>query len=264
MATLTYNPNETPDGELTAEEQDSLAVGEKAIAQQQELLAGKFKDAEELEKAYVELQKKFGSRNTDSEDQEESSEESSEVEDGEEEVESDENILDRLWQQGVEGKFSEEILKELNSLSPADIAKMYLEYRVGVESAGQEESDDGAISDKEAASIRGIVGGDKEYQAMVAWASENLSEDEIKAYDSVMETGDKNAVTFAVQALNSKYQEATGVEGNLLTGKAAKSTRDVFRSQAEVVRAMSDPRYDNDPAYRQDVFAKLERSNLEY
>jgi hypothetical protein len=39
---------------------------------------------------------------------------------------------------------------------------------------------------------------------------------------------------------------------------------DVFRSQAEVVRAMNDPRYDNDPAYRNDVFTKLDRSNLEW
>jgi hypothetical protein len=71
-------------------------------------------------------------------------------------------------------------------------------------------------------------------------------------------------MTFAVEALFSRYQDAVGVDGQLLTGKAASSTKDTFRSQAEVVRAMSDPRYDTDPAYRQDVFAKLERSNLDY
>ena len=55
-----------------------------------------------------------------------------------------------------------------------------------------------------------------------------------------------------------------GVEGQLFKGKPAGSNRDVFRSQAEVVQAMSDPRYDRDPAYRSDVFEKLERSNLQY
>ena len=60
MATLTYNPNEQAEGELTAEEQESLAVGEKLAEQQNELLAGKYKDAEELEKGYIELQKKLG------------------------------------------------------------------------------------------------------------------------------------------------------------------------------------------------------------
>ena len=50
----------------------------------------------------------------------------------------------------------------------------------------------------------------------------------------------------------------------MLTGKAAAETPDVFRSQAEVVQAMSDPRYDNDPAYRNDVFEKLGRSNVQF
>ena len=54
-----------------------------------------------------------------------------------------------------------------------------------------------------------------------------------------------------------------GYEGRMLTGKAARAV-DGFRSQAEVVRAMSDPRYDSDPAYRQDVYDKLERSNVQF
>jgi hypothetical protein len=53
------------------------------------------------------------------------------------------------------------------------------------------------------------------------------------------------------------------MEGELIQGKPARST-DVFRSQAELVRAMSDPRYDSDPAYRQDVIAKLEQSDLDF
>ena len=50
----------------------------------------------------------------------------------------------------------------------------------------------------------------------------------------------------------------------MLTGKAAKSTGDVFKSQAQVVKAMSDPQYDKDPAYRQEIYDKLERSNLQF
>ena len=47
----------------------------------------------------------------------------------------------------------------------------------------------------------------------------------------------------------------------MVTGKAPVQEKDVYRSQAELVAAMSDRRYDNDPAYRQDVIAKLERSD---
>jgi len=50
----------------------------------------------------------------------------------------------------------------------------------------------------------------------------------------------------------------------MLSGKAPKTSGDVFRSQAEVVAAMSDPRYDNDPAYRMDIVEKLDRSDLQF
>ena len=61
--------------------------------------------------------------------------------------------------------------------------------------------------------------------------------------------------------MKSQYENANGYEGRMVTGKAPENSRDVYRSQAELVKAMSDRRYDDDPAYRQDVMAKLDRSN---
>ena len=87
---------------------------------------------------------------------------------------------------------------------------------------------------------------------------------EIDMYDSVMESGDRNAAFFAMQALSYKYGESVGVEGKLVQGKAPTETTKGFKSQAEVVNAMQDPRYDRDPAYRQEIMAKLERSNVNF
>jgi len=254
MTTLTYNPNETPEGELTAEEQESLALGEQAMSAQEELLAGKFRDAEELEQAYIELQKKFSSRDTTEEPQQEVDEE---VDEEPTQV----SVLETLWEEGVNGKFSEETLKTIQEMAPADLAKMYLEYRAGVEKNSVEPVE---ITESDLSDLRGIAGGDDSYGDMMRWAGENLSQQEIEMYDAVMDNGDKNAMSFAVQALFNRYQDANGIEGELLTGKPASTQKDVFRSQAEVVRAMADTRYDTDPAYRQDVYAKLERSNLDY
>ena len=83
-------------------------------------------------------------------------------------------------------------------------------------------------------------------------------------YDHVMESNDPIAMFFAIRALGNSYENAVGVDGELLTGTASSTPQDVFRSQAEVVQAMSDPRYDSDPAYRQDVFEKLERSPVQF
>jgi hypothetical protein len=109
-----------------------------------------------------------------------------------------------------------------------------------------------------------MVGGKKAYQSMIGWAGQNLSEGEIQMYDSVMGKGDPSAIFFAVQALAAKYTDAVGKDGNLLTGRSASKEDNSFRSQAELVQAMSDPRYDNDPAYRRDVMNKLENSDLQF
>ena len=80
--TLTIDPTpaaevagEAEGVQLTAEEQDSLQVGEQLQEQQDSLLAGKYENAQELEKAYVELQKKLGEKSdTDTEGPEAESE----------------------------------------------------------------------------------------------------------------------------------------------------------------------------------------------
>ncbi len=83
-------------------------------------------------------------------------------------------------------------------------------------------------------------------------------------YDAVMEKGDPMACFFAVQALKYRFDDASGVEGKMLTGKAPSSGGDTYKSQAQVVEAMSDPKYDNDPAYRREVMKKLERSDVDF
>ena len=212
--TLTYNEAPTEQGELNADEQDSLAVAEANEAEQQQLLAGKFKDAQSLEQAYLALQKKLG-------------EPRDEV------------------QQTDEAEAGEEADEE-------------------VEESEEEAPTENQLTQEQADQLFKMVGGKKAYQSMITWAGQNLSEGEIQMYDSVMGKGDPSAIFFAVQALSAKYTDAVGKDGNLLTGRSANKEDSSFRSQAELVQAMSDPRYDKDPAYRQDVMRKLENSDLQF
>ena len=121
---------------------------------------------------------------------------------------------------------------------------------------------DGQLNEDQAEQLYEMVGGEQAYQSMLAWASQSLSKEEIEMYDSVMGDGNANSIFFAVQALANKYFDNVGSEGQLLTGRGAAESNAVFRSQSELVQAMNDPRYDNDPAYRSDVMAKLENSDL--
>jgi len=128
----------------------------------------------------------------------------------------------------------------------------------------QEEAVEGQLTEAQAQQLYKMVGGEKEYQSMLEWASQSLSKEEIEMYDSVMGAGNANSIYFAVQALANKYSDSVGSEGQLLTGRGSAESNAVFRSQSELVQAMSDPRYDNDPAYRSDVMAKLENSDLAF
>ena len=250
--TLTYDANEQPEGELNAEEKEALEVGEKLAEAQETLLAGKFKDAEELEKGYIELQKKLGS------EEEKSEEKVTETED-EKPDELDTSLLDSLWEEGLKGEYSKETLDKLGSTDSREMAQMYLKYR----SENQKEEQT-SLTEENITQLKGVVGGEGDYDKMMQWAGESLGEDEIKMYDAVMDKGDPLAAFFAVQALAYRFNDSRGVDGQMLQGKATTEKGDTFRSQAEVVRAMNDARYESDPAYRQDIYDKLERSNLKF
>ena len=133
------------------------------------------------------------------------------------------------------------------------------------EEAQEEETDSGKLTEQQASQLFDMVGGESSYKDMLSWAGDALSKEEIEMYDSVMADGNANAIFFAVQALNGKYTDAVGKDGQLLTGRTAAPAADnSFRSQSELVAAMSDKRYDSDPAYRSDVMRKLENSDLEF
>ncbi len=254
--TLTYDANEQAEGELSAEEQESLQVGEKLAEAQETLLAGKFKDAEDLEKGYIELQKKLGSQEKGSE--EGTTETKDEKVEEEKPKETDTAFLDTLWEESQK-EFSKDTIDKLQGMKAEEVAQMFLDYRTK-----NEPSESAQLTDENVTQLKGIVGGDQQYDDMMKWAGDNLQEKEVKMYDAVMEKGDPLAAFFAVQALTYRFKDSQGVDGQLLQGKAAPSKGDTFRSQAEVVRAMSDPKYESDPAYRQDIYDKLERSNLQF
>ena len=212
MATLTYDPTPADQPEFRESEVEALKVGEQQAAAENNMLAGKFKSPQDLEQAYLELQKKLGAPR----------DEVQTTNEGEAEAAPEE----------------EEVTEE------------------------SEESE--TLSEQQAVQLQDMCGGPKAYQDMIKWAGQNLSEQEIDMFDSVVGAGDPNSCYYAIQNLLGRYQDAVGKDGTLITGQGAVDKQDVFRSQAEVVSAMSDPRYDRDPAFRQDVYNKLERSQIQY
>ena len=162
---------ETLTDNLTPDEQDSLAVGEKIVEDQEQLLAGKYKDAAELEKAYVELQKKLGSQDEPTEEVEQTSTE----EQTEEPSLSDGATLITSANEEYnknEGKLSSETLEKFSAMSSKELVEAYLEVQntEGFE-APTEVAD---LSDSDINQVKNSVGGEAAYDNIIKWASNTL------------------------------------------------------------------------------------------
>ena len=254
---------------LTPDEQDSLQLGEQMAADQEQLLAGKYKNAEELEKAYVELQQKFGkqgdedSETTGDPESDESEENSEETEEAKENSPAVALITEASAEYYAnDNKLSPETIEKFSQMSSKDLVSAYMELQANQPAA--QESAPVEMTDADINTVKNSVGGETEYNNIVTWAGQNLDKNSIAAFDGIVETGNTDAIKLAISGLKAQYENANGYEGRMLSGKAPKTSGDVFRSQAEVVAAMTDPRYDNDPAYRQDLIEKLDRSNIDF
>ena len=265
--TLTYDPGTdtvTEGDALTPTEQESLEVGEALEEGQDKLLAGKYEDAQALEKAYIELQKKLG------EDGKEAVPPEAQTETEQEEVlpetpeekpqefsQAAELITSASDEFSEKGTLTPETIEKFSEMSSKDLVNAYLEVQANL----PQTVDSNDITDAQVNEIKNFVGGEKAYADIVNWAGQNLDQDSIDAFDSIVGSGSTQAIRLALTGLQAQYQNANGYEGRMETGKAPKQTSDTFRSQAELVAAMADKRYDKDPAYRMDVMEKLERSD---
>ena len=256
---LTYDPTPADAPEFTEDEQDSLAVAEKLGKEESELYAGKYQSAEELEEAYINLQKKLGSSDEDDEVEETTFDEDEYPEEVAEGVDLITTASEEYFEN--DGEISAETMQKFTEMSSSDLVEAYMAIR------DRNPDVDGGVAtdltDAEMNQVYNSAGGEAEYERLTSWAAQNLSEQKLDAFNDMIDRGNSTAIQIAVAGLRAEYEAQEGYEGRMLTGKSAPAA-DGFRSQAEVVQAMSDPRYDRDEAYRQDVYNKLERSDIQF
>jgi len=225
-------PTTTPPGEPTA--------STPAPDGRPQWLPEKFKSPEDMAKAYSELEKRFSS----------APKSDTTIPKGEAAPQGN-LLLDSYAKEYAEnGSLSEESIKKLSAQGiPEGIVNNYLE---GLN----------AISERQAQQIYGLVGGEEQYTSMMEWASESLEESEIDAFNSIMAQKNPASMQMAVRGLRARFEQENGKPGRLIQGETTGVSGGSFRSVAEVVEAMKDPRYKKDPAYRRDVEARLSNSNV--
>ena len=260
MTSSQVNVSETPP--MSAEDLQTLAKNE---TDENGLILGKFKSVEDLAASYKELEGKLG----------QVSEEDQATEETEEQTEEDFNaeeyygdgLASVLEEVGIDaqditqrftdtGEISED---DYSKLGEAGFSKQVVDtYLDGLRGVGEGDE----IPTQQIQNIKDSVGGDEAYEQMADWCQQNLSEQEIKAFDKITETADAPVIQLAVEGLYTRYQNAMGVEPDLVTGRPAASGPNPYRSTAEVVAAMSDKRYGKDVSYTEDVQNRLAGSDV--
>ena len=276
--TIRYDTSDDPvvAQTIAEKEAESLRIGEELMSKQDKMLAGKYKNAEELESAYLELQKKLG----DSPSAEETeatpeyelyTDEGSVNYDTAKELYGDQlgnlfesNNIDPFemskYFEENNGTLSNQMYDQLNTAGLSkEVVDNYLagvKGDLGIENTAQPS----VLSESEIKDLKNIAGGERGYDSLMEWAGENLTDSDAKNYDDVLATGNKSSIQFAIKALMGQYEDSMGRDSKIVTGKESTTTN--YRSMAEGVRDMNKPEYQTDEAFRDDVLRKLSASNL--
>ena len=209
-------------------------------------LPEKFNTPEDMAKAYSELEQQFHS---------------SREEDNEAALENKDAAIDELEAHGIDyssmsqdfwekGGLSDEQYDQLEDAGiPSDVVDSFIDGQM-------------ALVDQTRQQAYNLVGGEESYKNMMDWAANNLTADEQEVFNRTVDTGNPQDAVFAIQGLHSRYRSGVGVEPNLVKGEVGDATVGNFQSLAEITAAMSDPRYEKDPAYRSQVAEKLRKSSV--
>lgn len=250
------------------------ATADEARQHQQEQaeakkLAGKFDSADDLEKAYLELQKKLGA----GEAEEEGTEAETNDDDGNDEEDGDElspygkAVGEAIKAAEIDLDAAKNTFNETGELGEGDYEKfdkagfpreMVDAYLNGVKQ-GQAEAT--TVTEAEIAKIKSLAGGDEGFSTLQQHIAADYSPDEVAAYNEAISSGDVAKAQAAVQQAVERYNAEIGTEGNLLGGGKPPAPQG-YKSEAEMIADMKKPEYKKDPAFRAQVEKKIAQASF--
>jgi len=208
-----------------------------------EWLPEKYKTVEDFLEGHKSLEKKLGER-----EEVEPTEESEDASGDEEETtQAKAGPLDSFYTEYAEtGELSDESYKALEDAGyPNDVVDTYIK---GFESQVKEVS----------AKANEMVGGKENYDAMVEWAVDNMTPEQLDSYNSQLAMGGDNW-EIALLGLQSKYLNSgdAPVERYRSGDKPTPTGVQPFTSQEELTAAVTDKKYKTSPEYRAQVEKRL-------
>ena len=274
---------ETEKGGMVGPGQENLVEAfarEQEEAQNEEAILGKFKSPQELAKAYAELQRKMGEQGskpdnrTDAEPDAAPAEAEGYTTDQAVEVYGKEAV-ETLAGKGVDladlmyrADSGEDISEHFGTLAetfgvPQQVVENYVNGAQGEASEGE------GLTEADASALMDSVGGQDAFNALSGWAKSNLSAEELRSYNAVVDSGNKEAISWALKAMQARQGSNDAVvEPQLYGGGSPTDTTVRFESEQQVLDAMNKRNdrgqrlYDFDEAYRNKVQMILAASDV--
>lgn len=150
------------------------------------------------------------------------------------------------------GGLSEETLNSLEKAGyPIEVVESFIEGRKAIEA-------------KFTHAVYDSVGGEKEYQKIVSWASNNLQKKSIDSFNRAIDNNNLDAIVLMLEGMKSKMVAKMGTAKKSIHGSAKphQSQPEGFTSKADIIKAMSDPRYGREAKYTQEVERRMWATNM--
>lgn len=260
------------------------AETEQQTAEEPQLLAGKFKSPQDLEKAYQELQRKLGQRGQDP-----AAEESTEVPAGPAPEEYTPELGKQLYGDTVataieaaeinplemaqKVEAGEDVSSYVDALVekgglPREVVQTYLDG-VKPQQAAATDSQAAALSDADVTELKAAIGGEEQFQKLSQWAMANFDQQEMADYNAAVNSS-KAAARFALRQLQARASATSGEGGKepQLIGGGTPAKTDAFETQQQAIEAMRKTNsqgkrlYNTDQKYRAWYEKTLARSNF--
>ena len=202
-------------------------------------LPEKFESVESLAESYSALEQKMGAGETAEEGEETAADQASEA-----------------IGAGAFEQYSQEYMENDGQLSEASYEALAKEHNFSKELVDSFIQGQEALSNRMLGEVHDTVGGAEKYQEIMEWATANLAESEIDAYNSTVEAGDASSINLALQGVHAKYAAENGFSPSLIQG-TGKGRASGYESRQQMINDMAKPEYKTDPAFRDTVERRL-------
>ena len=256
-------------------------IQEQQAEAEPNLLAGKYKSPEELERAYKELESKLGQQQPPSTSPPERQEAPADVY-TEEAARGlyGEEAVNQLAERGIQmadlmraADSGQDISEHFDALAetfgvPRQVVQNYVSKAAGVPGGAEAQSVASELTESDMAELKATVGGEEKFNELSGWAAKSLTKDALAEYNEVVDSGNKTAIKWALRALQGRYTAPEAVVEPKLYGGGDAPGPQVFESQQQLMDAMNRRNergqimYEVDEAYRQKVINILAKSPI--